>query len=386
MLQLNCYVKQEDKMDNLNIATNIVNLRKQKEVTQEELASFIGVTKASVSKWENGQSMPDIMLLPMLASYFEVTIDELIGYKPMLSREQIRLLYKTFAESFSKEPFEEVFKRSESYVKKYYSCYSFLYQVCALWGNHYMLAEGEARQTEILEKTLSLCNHIIDNCNNAIICSDAVVMRANLYLMLKEPDKAIEDLADTVNPYRLINQSDGILIQAYVMKGDMEKADKFTQISLYNHFGSIIVDSIQLLNIHMQDKDFCMKTIKRVDKFIEAYSLDGLIQQITVVYHYQTAMNLCLYGITDEAILKLERYSGLIIDTLKNDSGLHGDDYFDKLSECFEELDLGSQLVRDKNVVLDSAIGGLLNPAFEIIKDRPEFERISSLLKEAKDK
>ena len=44
MLQLNCYVKQEDKMDNLNIATNIVNLRKQKEVTQEELASFIGVT------------------------------------------------------------------------------------------------------------------------------------------------------------------------------------------------------------------------------------------------------------------------------------------------------------------------------------------------------
>ena len=43
MLQLNCYVKQEDKMDNLNIATNIVNLRKQKEVTQEELASFIGV-------------------------------------------------------------------------------------------------------------------------------------------------------------------------------------------------------------------------------------------------------------------------------------------------------------------------------------------------------
>ena len=108
MLQLNCYVKQEDKMDNLNIATNIVNLRKQKEVTQEELASFIGVTKASVSKWENGQSMPDIMLLPILASYFEVTIDELIGYKPMLSREQIRLLYKTFAESFSKEPFEEL--------------------------------------------------------------------------------------------------------------------------------------------------------------------------------------------------------------------------------------------------------------------------------------
>ena len=41
-------------MNSLNIAANIVGLRKEKGVTQEEMASFIGVTKASVSKWENG--------------------------------------------------------------------------------------------------------------------------------------------------------------------------------------------------------------------------------------------------------------------------------------------------------------------------------------------
>lgn len=43
-------------MNTLNIASNIVELRKMKGVTQEEMASFIGVTKASVSKWENGVS------------------------------------------------------------------------------------------------------------------------------------------------------------------------------------------------------------------------------------------------------------------------------------------------------------------------------------------
>ena len=55
-------------MDTLNLAENLIRLRREKEVTQEEVASFIGVTKASVSKWETKQSLPDILLLPVLAS------------------------------------------------------------------------------------------------------------------------------------------------------------------------------------------------------------------------------------------------------------------------------------------------------------------------------
>ena len=63
------------RLDSLRIAENIVEFRKKKGVTQEEMASFLGVTKASVSKWENGQSMPDILMLPQLATYFDVTVE-----------------------------------------------------------------------------------------------------------------------------------------------------------------------------------------------------------------------------------------------------------------------------------------------------------------------
>lgn len=60
----------------------IYDLRKKKNVTQEEMAAELGVTAAAVSKWENGYTLPDILMLCALADYFEVTTDELLGRNP----------------------------------------------------------------------------------------------------------------------------------------------------------------------------------------------------------------------------------------------------------------------------------------------------------------
>lgn len=58
----------------LKIAENISQRRKEKNIIQEELANFMMITKASVSKWESGQSYPDILLLPKIAAFFNITI------------------------------------------------------------------------------------------------------------------------------------------------------------------------------------------------------------------------------------------------------------------------------------------------------------------------
>ncbi len=63
----------------MNLGSKILELRKQKNVTQEELAAELGVTAAAVSKWENGYTLPDILMLCALADYFSVTTDELLG-------------------------------------------------------------------------------------------------------------------------------------------------------------------------------------------------------------------------------------------------------------------------------------------------------------------
>lgn len=63
----------------MNLGKTILELRKQKNVTQEDLAAELGVTAAAVSKWENGYTLPDVLMLCALADYFHVSTDELLG-------------------------------------------------------------------------------------------------------------------------------------------------------------------------------------------------------------------------------------------------------------------------------------------------------------------
>ena len=65
------------------LGKRIAQLRKAKGYTQEQLAEKVGVSAQAVSKWENDISCPDITLLPLLADLFGVTVDELLGVKPV---------------------------------------------------------------------------------------------------------------------------------------------------------------------------------------------------------------------------------------------------------------------------------------------------------------
>ncbi len=65
----------------LNLGNKIRNLRKRDGRTQEELANALGVTSQAVSRWESGGSYPDMEIIPSIANYFGITIDELFGYE-----------------------------------------------------------------------------------------------------------------------------------------------------------------------------------------------------------------------------------------------------------------------------------------------------------------
>ena len=64
-------------MKEINISKNIADLRKRKGITQEQLASALNISPQAISKWETNTSFPDAQMLPLIANYFEVSIDYL---------------------------------------------------------------------------------------------------------------------------------------------------------------------------------------------------------------------------------------------------------------------------------------------------------------------
>lgn len=73
-----------DMFNMQKIGQKIATLRKEKNMTQMELADKLGISFQAVSNWERGNSMPDIAKLPELAEIFEVSLDELLGEKSVL--------------------------------------------------------------------------------------------------------------------------------------------------------------------------------------------------------------------------------------------------------------------------------------------------------------
>ena len=77
----------------VNIGRTIARERRRAGVTQEALADHLGVSKAAVSKWELGQNLPDVSLLPRIAAYFSLTLDELFDWRDELTQEESAALY-----------------------------------------------------------------------------------------------------------------------------------------------------------------------------------------------------------------------------------------------------------------------------------------------------
>ena len=175
-------------MKEINIARTIMNKRKEKGLTQDELAGHIGVSKAAVSKWEIGQSYPDITILPQLASFFNISIDELMGYEPQMHKEDIRKLYVRLSHDFTVKPFEDVMEECREIAKKYFSCFPLLFQIGTLIVNNSMESGNRDRSMTAIKEAKELFIRVKSDSEDAELCTDTIQKMFALFPVKKGAD------------------------------------------------------------------------------------------------------------------------------------------------------------------------------------------------------
>lgn len=359
-------------LNELNIAKTLVLKRKEKGITQEEIAAYIGVSKASVSKWETGQSYPDITFLPQLASYFNITVDELINYQPQMTKEDIQKLYLRLSNDFAQKPFDQVMDEIREIRKKYFSCFPLLFQIGALLLNHYMLAKG-SQQQEILREAIALFSRIKTESDDLTLCRKSNVMEATCYIILEEPVKTIELLADAKTP--VLNENH-ILSMGYSMSGKPDKAKEILQIEIYQNFLNIMQSLTTLLQLEIADAQASKNIIDRINCLSETFHAPELHPATMLSAYLNVAAVFVLQNDTDNALAALQQYCDLAVG-ISYPISLHGDRFFDRIDEWLAELDLGVHAPRDDKTVRQGIIDGVAkNPVFSVLADHVKYRHI----------
>ena len=358
-------------MKEINIARVLTSKRREKGVTQDELAAYIGVSKASVSKWETEQSYPDITLLPRLAAYFNISIDDLMGYAPQMERSEIDRLYKRLATDFASKPFETVRAECAGLARKYFSCFPLLYKIAVLYVNHSSLAQAPDARSDMLRDAAELLRRVRTEGEDVWLTRDAATLEAVCQLMLSAPQEALDLLGEEIRPL----SGEGTLIaQAYQMLGNSSKANEVLQIGMYQHLLQLLCTAAVSLALCTGDRARTEETVRRALAVMDAYAVDTL--------HPNTAAQVCLAGaqafaglsMTDEALRLLRRYVTLCAHFRTT---LAGDAYFNAIEPWLKSLDLGGDAPRDERLIRESILAALTqNPAFAAMADDVRFRAL----------
>ncbi|MBP3919465.1 MAG: helix-turn-helix transcriptional regulator [Clostridia bacterium] len=174
----------------LKIGTNIKRLRTAKNLTQEQLSAAMNVTCAAVSKWERGESFPDITLLQPLAYYFGVTLDELMGYdreKVHAEIEDVITLYRNYWKSDYEKARNLIVKAYHDYPNDYWIMHYYMWNIGGDMADNdpnVLLAHKE--------EFLAICEKILEGCQDENIRLNAWNMRAKILHAEGRTEEALE--------------------------------------------------------------------------------------------------------------------------------------------------------------------------------------------------
>ena len=219
--------------------------RKQANLTQEQVANYLGVTAPAVNKWENGNSYPDITILAPLARILKINVDTLLSFNEELTDIEIKNLAADVVELARTKGFIKAFTRGEDLIKEYPNCDLLIISIAQVL-NMFIRIQG-VKDSDHYETKIVGWYELLATSEDQNIISMAIVPLVSMYVAKKEYEKA-QKLLDKIPPLGYDKQ----IIQAmlYTNQGKVEEAYELYERMLYkdaneiNSFIQIIINQL----------------------------------------------------------------------------------------------------------------------------------------------
>ena len=175
----------------MNIGETIKRLRKQKDMTQEQLADYLNISPQAVSRWEINSTLPDITLIPMLANLFDVTSDEILGIDINVKKERIEKIQKEAWNCLIASQYKEAEKILRAGIKEYPNGYALMaVLMCALYNIARLPEESKANRKAFNEEIIAFGEKILAECTDDNTRYTAIQQLCYAYCDIDEHEKA----------------------------------------------------------------------------------------------------------------------------------------------------------------------------------------------------
>lgn len=364
---------------NIKIGAIIKRLRTENNVTQETLATAIGMTPQAISRWESEGGYPDIEVLPALANFFSVSTDELLGYK-LLEREQELTAIKKEIDRLAEDGcIEDRITFARNAYARYPNDYEIRHNlaVCLyhLWS--------DTQNTDLIKEIENLCLSVVAECKDEDTRYDSIHTLICLYGRTKQVEKAMQaiNLLTPMKYCREFSKSSGIgdgNTEVYIQ----DEIDKLTDC-----LGTAI-SNYPLSNELPNDSSTWDKKIQMLTISNQLYKM--IYGDNLMFYHTRLSRNYWLIstyqisqGKKDEALVSLEKMCYHSVEYDKAYINDHGKFYTsilsDKLiypepSKDFHEL--------TQHTSCYYRLDNLQNKRYNCIRQDPRFVSIVERLKQ----
>lgn len=349
-----------------NIGEVIFKKRKEAGLTQAQFAEHIGISKPAISKWESGYNMPDISMLPVLASYFDITIDELMGYHSQMTEERINELYIEFCDKLSYKCGDEIFQECREYINKYYFCYPLIFKISVLMYNHYTMSScPESLLNEIIENTMRIQSEY----NDSFIVNGAMYINACCNIQLKKYEDAEETLEKLITP--VLNAP---ILLSFIYNENQKPDKAATILSRYVERNLVVnFEALPQLCLYSDESKFD-EIANKTKELFDIFEAEKFYPSHLLRFYYILAVANCKYDKKDIAIKYLYKFIDLLEKTkLDFKSGRELEGVFsvgnsELIKEYFEQPPINPQMIL--NTIKEHLIN---NSSFESLFDNKDY-------------